>query len=453
MCGIAGAYGVENASYIVSLMLKAMQHRGQEAAGIVSVDDSTFHEFKNFGLADEVFADVEFKKQLPGTSAIGHLRYPTTGESRSFENIQPLTAKLRQGWVAIVHNGNLTNFLEKRDALERKGSIFRSDSDTELFLHLLAGESAPDFGQRLRDTYRHAEGAFSLLVLSADSIHAAVDPYGFRPLAVARYGDGWVFASETCAFDLLQAEGGNTLKAGETIDISSSGIRQLTPEPREFTRHCSFEHVYFTRPDSKIFGVLANDVRERLGVELAKEVRIKADVVIAVPDSSNVVALRYAQETGIPFGFGLIRNHYTGRTFITPKQKAREFGVRVKLNAVRSIVDGNSVAVVDDSLVRGTTGRKVVELLRDAGAKEVHLLIASPPVVHPCYWGIDTPRRQELIAAEKSIELIGKEINADSLHYLSVAGLRKALEDPSGNRYCTTCFTGSLPIQLSKPDS
>lgn len=447
MCGIAGAYGIENASRIVSLMLKAMQHRGQEGAGIVSVSDQDFHVIKDFGLVDEVFSTVDFATRLPGTSAIGHLRYPTTGESRSRENIQPFTAKIRHGTFALSHNGNLTNFRRLRAAFESEGAIFRSCSDSEIFLHLLARSAHTDFSASFTDVLRKVEGAFSLVVLTEKGMLAAMDPYGFRPLVQATYGGGVVFASETCAFDLLQAEGARPVQAGEVVEVTDMGMSHARFAESQYTRHCSFEHVYFTRPDSVIFGMSANDVRERLGEELAKVSAIESDLVTAVPDSSNVVALTYAQATGMPFKFSLIRNHYTGRTFITPQQKAREFGVRVKLNAVRSTVRGKRVTVVDDSLVRGTTMRKVVQLLRDAGACAVHVLIASPPVIHPCFWGIDTPRRTELIASENPIETIRTQIHADSLHYLPLAALQRALGDPDGTAYCTTCFTGVMPVK------
>lgn len=445
MCAIAGAFNVSNASYVVSLMLKAMQHRGQEAAGIVSCDGGVFHEHKGFGLADEVFGDVDVAARLPGSAAIGHLRYATSGDPDSPESIQPLSASLRCGTVAIVHNGNLTNYRERRRELEELGAIFASGSDTELFLHLMARSRGNDVTARLTDAFGKTEGAWSLLVLTKDSLRAAVDPLGFRPLAVARMGDGYLFASETCAFDLLNVRPSAPIDPGRIVETTAAGQASTRYASPAFTRRCSFEHIYFTRPDSHAFGVSSNDVRERLGSLLAARAPVAADLVTAVPDSSNAVALAYAEALGIPFRFALIRNHYTGRTFITPKQTARELGVRMKLNAVRSVVQGKSVAVVDDSLVRGTTAAKVAALLKDAGASAVHLRIGSPPVIHPCFWGIDTPRRSELAAASASPEELGKALGLDSLAYLTVDDLRSALGDKAGAAYCTTCFTARPP--------
>ncbi|HTM68464.1 MAG TPA: amidophosphoribosyltransferase [Candidatus Binatia bacterium] len=445
MCAIAGAFNVPNASYVISLMLKAMQHRGQEAAGIVSTTGATFHEHRGFGLADEVFGDVDFASKLPGTAAVGHLRYATTGASDAPECIQPLTAALRYGPAAIAHNGNLTNYRAMREKLEDQGAIFQSGSDTELFLHLMARSHAADTVGRLKESFGQVEGAWSLLVLTKDSLHAAVDPLGFRPLAVARMGDGFLFASETCAFDLLGVKPSLPVLPGRIIAVDATGSASVSFAEPAFTRRCSFEHIYFSRPDSHAFGVSSNLVRERLGALLAKRAPVAADVVTAVPDSSNVVALSYAEALHVPFRFALIRNHYTGRTFITPKQTSRELGVRMKLNAVKSAVHGKSVVVVDDSLVRGTTAMKVADLLREAGATQVHLRIGSPPVIHPCFWGIDTPRRAELAAANASPEQLAKALRVDSLAYLTVDDLYEALGEGSTSAYCTTCFTGRKP--------
>lgn len=445
MCAIAGAFGVPNASYVISLMLKAMQHRGQQAAGIVACDDGTFRERRGFGLVDEVFGHVDVAALLPGTSAVGHVRYPTAGDPESPASIQPLTAKFRAGPVAIVHNGNLTNFREMRRMLEEQGAIFQSGSDTELFLHLFARTAGPDVAARFVDAFGSVEGAWSILTLTTDGLFAAVDPLGFRPLVSARMGDGYLFASETCAFDLLGVKPSLPVGPGRVISVGSSGHSSFRFAASPFTRRCSFEHVYFSRPDSYAFGVSSNAVREKLGALLAAESPAPADIVTSVPDSSNAIAVAYAEALGIPFRHALIRNHYTGRTFITPKQTARELGVRMKLNAVRHLVHGKRVAVIDDSLVRGTTARKVAELLKDAGATEVHLRIGSPPVIHPCYWGIDTPSRRELAAASASPADIGAGLGVDSLAYLSIDGLRAALGDEAGNTYCTTCFTGRPP--------
>ncbi len=453
MCGIAGAYGVPDAGRVVSLMLKAMQHRGQEAAGIVSADGKGLHEIKGFGLVDEVFARVDFPSRLPGTAAVGHIRYATCGDADDRRNVQPLVASLRRGEKAIVHNGNLTNYPTMRAALEGQGAIFQTSSDTELFLHLMARSREGSIGARLRAACAKIEGAYSVLLLTQDGLFAAVDPLGFRPLSVAPYGGGWLFASETCAFDLFAATPAAPVAAGTMIEIdaASDGALLETASSPDITRHCSFEHIYFTRPDSVIFGTRAGMIRERLGIALARTNGLRTDVVTSVPDSSNSMAAAYAESLGIPFKFGLIRNHYTGRTFITPQQKARELGVRMKLNADRHVVEGKTVTVVDDSLVRGTTARKIVELLRSAGAKEVHLRIGSPPVIHPCFWGIDTPNRNELIAADLPPEALANMLGADSLAYLSILELDAALGDPNGTAHCTTCFSGILPQEAPIP--
>ncbi len=462
MCGIAGAYGVPNASYLVALMLKAMQHRGQEAAGIVSSDGKELHEHKALGLVDEVFRDFDkddekddYATRLPGTVAIGHIRYATTGDPKNHRNIQPLVARRKRGAKAIVHNGNLTNYAEMRAKLENQGAIFRSTSDTELFLHLMARSNASTAASRLVDACNSVEGAYALLTLTVDTLVAAVDPLGFRPLAYAPYKGGTLFASETCAFDLfgIPAAEWKCLELDQMIEFTANGHDFMNGPGQGFSRHCSFEHIYFTRPDSKIFGTFAGAVRKKLGILLALESPAVADVVIAAPDSSNTMAAAYAQTLGIPFEFGLVRNHYTGRTFLTPTQIARELGVRMKLNADRSVVEGKRVVVIDDSIVRGTTATKMVELLRSAGATEVHIRIASPPVEHPCFWGIDTPNREELIAARKSVDELNQKIRGDSLAFLAIQSLRTALDDVAGERYCTTCFTSILPDDRLIPAS
>lgn len=459
MCGIAGAYGVENASRIVSQMLKALQHRGQEAAGIVSSDGSKLYAVKGSGLADEVFNHVDFAAALPGRSAIGHLRYATSGDSGSKESIQPFTAELRQNrWFALVHNGNLTNHLPLRERLQDGGAIFRSHSDSEIFLHLRARAMAMDLPAQLRESFAAIEGAYALLGLSLDAFYAAVDPQGFRPLVMAPYQGGWLFASESCALDLFRVSG-TPVAQGELIELSASGKNSWSFGDRSRLRQCSFEHIYFARPDSNVYGRSVYRVRVTLGKILARKVRVpdaarERSIVIAVPDSSNIEALYFARETGLPFEFGLIRNHYMGRTFITPEQEARELGVRMKLNAVEAVVADRSIYVVDDSLVRGTTGRKVASLLREAGAREVHMCISSPPVKHPCHWGIDTPERKQLIAAEATTEEIARSMGVDSLTYLSVDELHEALEDPDGTHHCTSCFTTVRPVtgQLLPPE-
>ncbi len=449
MCGIAGAFDIPDASRVVSIMLKALQHRGQEAAGIVSSHERQFYEKRGFGLADEVFSLVNFGQDLPGTMAIGHLRYPTSGEVHSPGAIQPLTAiTLHHGPMALVHNGNLTNDLPLREELDRIGVLFRSNGDSELILHLLARSLGDETHKRIRQVFTQIEGAYSLIVMNGERIFVAVDPYGFRPLVMGRMDGGYLIASETCALDLFSDVRDIVhILPGQLAEMGPEGIRYEQFSQSTIHRHCSFEHIYFSRPDSWVFDESVDAVRVRLGQALARRNVIRTDVVIAVPDSSNTIALAYAEEAGLPFRFGLIRNHYTGRTFITPGQPARELGVRMKLNPVRSVVHDKTVTVVDDSLVRGTTGKKVVALLRHAGAKEVHLRIGSPAVISPCYWGIDTPEREQLAAAEKSVEEIRTFMEADSLDYLTLEELREALQDKAGAEYCTSCFTGLKPIE------
>ena len=446
MCGIAGAFNVPDASYHVSLMLKAMQHRGQDAAGIVSRDAGRFHEIRGLGLIDEVFANVDVRTKLPGKTAIGHLRYSTTGEPACRENIQPLVAKLKQGTFATAHNGNLTNYKELRNELLDQGSIFSCSSDTELFHHLITRSNSPEIAPALAEACLKAKGAFSLLVMTKDKLFAVVDPFGFRPLAGIRFGDGWLFASETCALDIFDAGEPTMLGSGKILELRRDGSDVIPFAHAPFRRHCSFEHIYFSRPDSVVFGTLSHNVREKLGRTLARKDTVRPDFVTSVPDSSNAMALAYAQASGAPFEFALIRNHYMGRTFITPSQVAREHGVKMKIAVVKEKVRGKSVVMVDDSLVRGTTARKLVGLLRQTGgAKEVHLRIASPAVQHPCYWGIDTPDKDQLVAANKSIPEMEKWLGVDSLIYLTVPELKEAIGDPQGERYCTTCFTSEHP--------
>lgn len=451
MCGIAGAYGVENAAVVVSQMLKLLQHRGQEAAGITSSDGEHLFVHKGSGLADEVFYEFDFEKDLPGTSAIGHLRYATSGDPGSRESIQPLLAVLRHDQeIALVHNGNLTNDRPLRERLQEGGAIFRSQSDTEIFLHLVARALASELPLKFREAFTAIEGAYAMLAISKEAMYAAVDPYGFRPLVMAEYKGGWIFASETCALDLFRVVG-KQVEPGKFIEITKKGIRTTTFDEQEKTRHCSFEHIYFSRPDSKVFGKSVYDIRVGLGRQLARKFSLTSEerenaVAIAVPDSSNIEALAFAKELNVPFEFGIIRNHYSGRTFITPKQKARELGVRMKFNVVTSVVAGRDVYIVDDSIVRGTTAEKVVRLLREAGAKTIHMCIASPPVVHPCHWGIDTHSRDQLAAAEATVEEIRVRIGVETLTYLTPEDLQTELKDQTGMQYCTTCFTGTRPI-------
>lgn len=446
MCGIAGAYNVPDASYLVSLMMKTIQHRGQDAAGIVSCDEGKFKEVRGLGLMDEVFANVDLRSALPGRTAVGHLRYTTAGESNCRENIQPLVAKLKQGVMAIAHNGNLTRYKQLKGELVEQGSVFSSSSDTELFHHLITRSGSASVAQAIADACLKVKEAFSLLIMTKDKLYAVVDPFGFRPLYAIRYGEGWLFASETCALDVIEPGDATMIQPGKIVEMTPDGSNVLPYAQAPFRRHCSFEHIYFSRPDSVVFDTLSHTVREKLGQALARKDRIRPDFVTSVPDSSNAMALAYAHASGIPFEFALIRNHYMGRTFITPQQTAREHGVRMKIGVVKDKVRGKRVVIVDDSLVRGTTAKKLVKLLRETGgAAEVHLRIASPPVIHPCSWGIDTPETDELAASRMSVPELTQHLGADSLVYLSVDELRQSLGDPGATKYCTTCFTSEHP--------
>lgn len=446
MCGIVGAFGVPECGRKLSLMLKSLQHRGQEAAGFATRDDGKLYVHKDLGLVDEVVKHLDFDLRLPGSVGIGHVRYPTTGDPTNRENIQPLQAHLTCGEVAVVCNGNLTNYRELRERLEASGSIFRSTSDTEVFLHLLQRAGGNGIVSRLKSVLTQVEGAYSLLILTPEGLLVARDPYGFRPLLMARHENGFMFSSESCAFDLFKATDRVTLKAGTITEVNAVGVATHTFQTSDYRRYCAFEDIYFTRPDSFLGDETVDRRRWRLGEALGHKNAIEADVVVGVPDSSNTMALAFAEKSGIPFRFGLIRNHYTGRTFITPSQVARELGVRMKLNPVSDIIEGRRVIVVDDSLVRGTTMRKVAELLREAGAVEVHARLASPRIIHPCFWGIDTPRRRELLAPGKTDEEIAAACHLDSVDFLTVEELRAALGDTDATRYCTTCFTGAKPV-------
>jgi amidophosphoribosyltransferase len=445
MCGIAGAFGVKNAAYVVSLMLKALQHRGQEGAGIAAADGSDFRLVRGFGLVDEVFGQTRWEEELPGNRAIGHVRYPTSAGAKDPRCIQPFHCQTRHGNIAIAHNGTLTNYADLRQKVAANGAIFGSDSDSAIFLHLLANSARQTPWGRLANAMVRAEGAVTMLMLDESGIHGTVDPFGFRPLVWAHWDGGILFASETTAFDIFPADSFTSADPGTVISATDDGVKTRVYSRSKFHRHCSFSHVYFCRPDSHVFHQPSYSVRVRLGQALAKRGAVEADVVVPVPDSSNVMALAYSQASGIPFAFGLMRSHYMGRTFITPQQHARELGVRMKLNAVREAVNGNRVVVVDDSIVRGTTSKKIVKLLRDAGASEVHFRVASPPVGYPCFWGINTPRRKDLLAAKVDQEDIANVLGADSVTYLEVEDLLEAMGDTDGSQYCVSCFTGQHP--------
>jgi amidophosphoribosyltransferase len=444
-CGVFGVFGHEEASKLTYLGLYALQHRGQESAGIVSSDGAELHLHRAMGEVEEIFTPPVLA-ELPGNLAIGHTRYSTAGD-KALLNAQPIMIDCNKGKVALGHNGNLTNAAEWRRKLEHRGSIFQTNSDTEVIVHLLARSQARNLSGALGDALNQVEGAYSLLVLTTDEMIAVRDPRGFRPLNLGRLGDSWLVASETCAFDLLNAQYVREIEPGEMVRISRSGIESIHFAPVKPRQQCIFEHVYFARPDSIIFGRAVNESREALGRTLAKEHPVSADIVVPVPDSGVPAAVGYALESGIPFRMGLIRNHYIGRTFIEPSQAIRNFGVKLKLNPIRSLIEGKRVVLVDDSIVRGTTSRKIVRMVREAGATEVHMRISCPPTISPCYYGVDTPTREELIASSNTPEEIRKYIGADSLGYVSLAGLKQAVNDTRGD-YCTSCYTGVYPTDL-----
>ena len=444
-CGVFGILGHAEAAKMTYLGLYALQHRGQESAGIASSDGVQLHVHKSMGHVQEIFTPAVISK-LPGESAIGHTRYSTAGDT-VLTNAQPVVIDCNKGKLALGHNGNLTNAIELRKKLEHRGSIFQTTSDTEVIVHLIARSNARNLSGAIADALNQVEGAYSLLLLTPDEIFAIRDPRGFRPLAIGRLNGSWVAASETCAFDLIDAEYVRDVEPGEMVRISRSGLESIRFAPEKQNQFCVFEHVYFSRPDSVVFGKPVNETRERLGRLLAQEHPVEADIVVPVPDSGVPAAVGYAAESGIPFRMGLIRNHYVGRTFIEPSQAIRDFGVKLKLNPIRRMIEGKRVILVDDSIVRGTTSRKIVRLVREAGATEVHVRISCPPTISPCYYGVDTPRREELIAANNSVEEIRQYLVADSLGYVSLPSLRAAVQDTKGN-FCTSCYTGSYPTEL-----
>ncbi len=444
-CGVFGVFGNEEAAKLTYLGLYALQHRGQESAGIAATEGVQLRVERGMGLVQELFTP-DVIARLPGAAAIGHTRYSTAGDT-TLMNAQPLASDCNKGKLALAHNGNLTNALELRRNLEHKGSIFQTTSDTEVIVHLVARSKVGNLAGAIADALGQVEGAYSLLILTRDEIFAVRDPRGFRPLALGRLGDAWVVGSETCAFDLIGAEYVRDVEPGEMLRISKSGVESIRFAPEKQHQYCIFEHVYFARPDSVVFGRPVNPTRERLGRLLAREHPAIADMVVPVPDSGVPAAIGYAGESGIPFRMGLIRNHYIGRTFIEPSQAIRDFGVRLKLNPVRRLLEGRRVVLVDDSIVRGTTSRKIVRMMRESGVAEVHMRISCPPTVSPCHYGIDTPTKLELIGAQKSIEQIRQFIGADSLGYLSLDSLRAAVEDNDGT-FCTACYTGVYPTEL-----
>ncbi len=450
-CGVFGVFGHPEAANLSYLGIHALQHRGQESAGIASWDGTQVRVHKAMGLVADIF-DQQAIASLPGSSAIGHTRYSTAGQS-NLANAQPMVARTTAGHVAVAHNGNLVNAEELRKQLADRGALFHGTSDTEVIVHLLAHQTHGTVEERIRAALSHVRGAYSLLFLTETGIVAVRDPLGFRPLVLGRLRNGaTVFASETCALDLIEAEYIRDIEPGEMVVVDHKGLRTIQSLPRQRSGNCIFELIYFARPDSQVFGRSVYSTRKALGRRLAVEAPVEADVVIPVPDSGVAAALGYSEQSGIPYDMGLIRSHYVGRTFIEPSQSIRHFGVKLKLNPVPHVVRGKRVVVVDDSIVRGTTSRKIVKMIRDAGAREVHLRISAPPTRWPCYYGIDTPVRSELIAASHSEKEIAKYVTADSLGYLSRDGLHEAARAESRS-FCDACFTGEYLVQLTPPES
>ncbi len=454
-CGVFGITGNDSATAVTALALHALQHRGQEAAGIISHDGQEFHAHRAMGHVAGNFDREEVIATLPGPNAIGHVRYSTTGAS-ALRNVQPLFAELSSGGFAICHNGNISNAMTLRRQLVRRGAIFQSTSDTEVIIHLVATSAYRTLLDRFIDALKQIEGAYSLLCLTSEGMIACRDPLGVRPLVMGRLGDCWLFASETVAFDVVGAEYYRDVEPGEIVIVQNGEVRSLHPFAKQSRRACIFEHVYFSRPDSIVDGTSVYSVRKEIGAELARENPVEADYVIPVPDSGTPAAIGFAQEAGIPFELGIIRSHYVGRTFIQPSDQVRHLGVKLKHNANRALVAGKRIVLIDDSIVRGTTSLKIVQMMRDAGAREVHMRIASPPTRHSCFYGVDTPHRSKLLAATHDIEAMRRFIQADSLAFISIEGLYRAVgEDARNNghpQYCDACFTGDYPTRLTDLD-
>jgi len=449
-CGVVAIHGHPDAARETYLGLYALQHRGQESAGIATADGHHLANIKGMGLVSEIFTD-EVLSKLPGHMAIGHTRYSTTGDS-ALLNAQPIRVESTKGLIAIAHNGNLVNLGNVRSRLERAGAYFQTTSDSEIIVQLIAHSHAGTLVDAIADSLSQVEGAFSIVMMTRDRIFAARDPRGFRPLSMGRLRnpqgpDTIIFASESCAFDLLRAEFVRDVLPGELVMVTEDGVTSRQYATGVPQSSCVFEHVYFARPDSKVYGRWVQESRDQMGRQLARESGVPADVIVPVPDSGVTAALGYAEQAGIPFRLGLIRNHYVGRTFIEPEQRVRDFGVRLKLNPVRNLLEGKRVVLIDDSIIRGTTSRKIVRMVRGAGAKEVHLRISCPPTTSPCFYGVDTPSKRDLIAANKSIEEIRQFIEADSLAYLSLDGLLKSVQGEEKNGFCVACYTGNYPTQ------
>jgi amidophosphoribosyltransferase len=450
-CGVFGIWGADNAASFVALGLHALQHRGQEAAGVTSFDGANFHSHRAMGHVAGNFDRDEIIRNLAGRTAIGHVRYSTTGET-ALRNVQPLFAELDDGGFAVAHNGNLSNAMKLRRTLNRRGSIFQSTSDTEVISHLVATSQASALLDRFIDALKQIEGAYSLVVLTEEGMIACRDPLGIRPLVMGKLGEATIFASETVAFDIIGATYIRDVEPGELVVVNGSGIRSFRPFAQVQQRPCIFEQVYFARPDSMVEGTSVYEVRKAIGAVLAREAPVDADIVVPVPDSGVPAALGFSQESGIPFELGIIRNHYVGRTFIQPSQDVRHLGVKLKHNANSGLVDGKRIVLIDDSIVRGTTSLKIVQMMRDAGAREVHMRIASPPTRHSCFYGVDTPERAKLLAAQMSLDAMTDYIKADSLAFISIDGLYRALgdhRDALSPQRCDACFTGDYPTVLT----
>ncbi|HNT68330.1 MAG TPA: amidophosphoribosyltransferase [Syntrophorhabdaceae bacterium] len=445
MCGIFGIFNHKDAANLTYLGLHALQHRGQESAGISSTDGYTVTTHREMGLVSDIF-DADVLQKLKGNAAVGHVRYSTAGSS-NIGNAQPLSVEYSQGYLAIAHNGNLTNARIIKDELQNYGSIFQSTTDTEVIIHLIALSHENSTLERLTSALKRIEGSYSLVLLTNKELIVARDPLGFRPLALGKIKDAYAVSSETCAFDLIGARYMREIEPGEIIHISHNGMKSYKPFKKADPQFCIFEYIYFARPDSFMFGETVYSVRKDLGRQLAKDTHVDADMVIAIPDSGIGAAIGYSQETGLPFELGLIRNHYVGRTFIEPEESIRHFGVKLKLNAVHDIVKGKRIIVIDDSIVRATTGRKIIKMLRQYGAKEIHFRVSSPPTTHPCFYGIDTPSRTELIASSHTVREINKYMGSDTLRYLTTESLRKAVGSDNYT-FCDACFSGKYPSKF-----
>ncbi|WP_188580086.1 amidophosphoribosyltransferase [Tistrella bauzanensis] len=451
-CGIFGIHGHQEAARHVALGLHALQHRGQEACGIVTYDGDQFHPHRAVGLVGDAFADERLMVQMIGNMGIGHVRYATTGGA-GLRNIQPLYADFAFGGLAIAHNGNLTNALTLRSQLVNRGCIFQSTSDSEVIVHLIAISLYTDVVDKIIDALRQVHGAYSIVALMRDTLIGMRDPWGVRPLVIGKLDGAMMLASETCALDIIGAEFVRDVEPGEIVVIDYDGLRSIKPFPKVSSRFCIFEHIYFARPDSVLENVSVYEARKRIGRELARESLVDADVIVPVPDSGVPAALGFSEESGIPFDYGIIRNHYVGRTFIEPTDQIRHLGVKLKHNANVPMIKGRRVILVDDSIVRGTTSTKIVNMVREAGATEVHMRIASPPTTNPCFYGVDTPSREKLLAARMSIDEMARFMNADSLAFISMDGLYRAMGEPGRNaaqpQYCDACFTGDYALPLT----